>query len=129
MARGLLRCGHAVLRAQCGERCSADKALLTCALAYQRVYDHPRCSSLPRPRRSPHMQSNDTSKLAEIVQSETRELLADWVKQQCAADTLRPDLMNERELREQSQQFLSAFSEAMQHGALSDISGAAWATV
>ena len=69
------------------------------------------------------MQSNGRSKLVEIVQNETRELLADWVKQQCAADTLRPDLMNERELREQSQQFLRALSEAVQHGSLTDIQG------
>jgi rsbT co-antagonist protein RsbR len=75
------------------------------------------------------MQSNGRSKLVEIVQNEARELLADWVKQQCAADTLRPDLMNERELREQSQQFLCALSEATQHGSLTDIQGPAWAAV
>jgi rsbT co-antagonist protein RsbR len=56
-------------------------------------------------------------------------LLADWMKQQCAADTLRPNLMNERELREQSQQFLRALSEAVQHGSLTDIQGPAWAAV
>src|SRR5262245_23055611 len=75
------------------------------------------------------MQSNGTSKLVEIVRNETRELLADWIKQQLAADTMRPDLINERGLREQSQQFLSALSEAMQHGSLSDIKGAAWTAV
>jgi len=75
------------------------------------------------------MQSNGRSKLVEIVQNEARELLADWVKQQCAADTLRPDLMNERELREQSQQFLRALSEAVQHGALADMQGPAWDAV
>ena len=75
------------------------------------------------------MQSNGGSKLVEIVQNETRELLADWMKQQCAAETLRPDLMNERELREQSQQFLHALSEAVQQGTLSDIKGPAWANV
>ena len=48
------------------------------------------------------MRGNGTSKLAEIVRNETRELLAEWMEQQCAADTLRSDLMNERELREQS---------------------------
>src|SRR5262249_7236465 len=94
-----------------------------------RVHDHPRRSSLPRPRRSLHMQSNGRSKLVEIVQNETRELLADWMKQQCAADTVRPDLINERELREQSQQFLRALSEAAQHGSLADIQGPAWAAV
>jgi rsbT co-antagonist protein RsbR len=75
------------------------------------------------------MRSNGASKLAEIVQNETRELLADWIEQQCAANTLRRDLMNERELREQSQQFLRTFSEAVQHGTLTDIMGPAWATV
>jgi len=75
------------------------------------------------------MQSNGRSKLVEIVRNEARELLADWMKQQCAADTLRPNLMNERELREQSQQFLRALSEAVQHGSLTDIQGPAWAAV
>src|SRR5262249_33256564 len=98
-------------------------------LACPRVYDHPRYSTLPHPRRSPSMQSNGTSKLVEIVRNETRELLNDWMKQQLAADTMRPDLINERELREQSQQFLSAFSEAGQHGSLTDIQGTAWTTV
>jgi len=55
------------------------------------------------------MRSNGASKLAEIVQNETRELLEDWIKQQLTENTLRLDLMNERELREQSQQFLRAF--------------------
>src|SRR5262245_55748289 len=92
-------------------------------LACRRVYDHPRYSTLPHPRRSPSMQSNGTSKLVEIVRNETRELLNDWMKQQLAADTMRPDLINECELREQSQQFLSAFSEAVQHSSLTDIQG------
>ena len=75
------------------------------------------------------MQSGGTSKLVEIVQHEARELLEDWLKQQLNADTLRTDLMNERELREQSQHFLRAFSEAVQHGAFTDIQGPAWAAV
>ena len=75
------------------------------------------------------MQSNGRGKLVEIVQNGVRELLTDWVKQQCAADTLRPDLMNERELQEQSQQFLRAMSEAVQHGALTDTQGPVWAAV
>jgi rsbT co-antagonist protein RsbR len=75
------------------------------------------------------MRSNGTSKLAEIVRNETRELLSEWMEQQYAADTLRGDLKNERELREQSQQFLRAFSEAAQHGTLADIRGPAWAAV
>jgi len=75
------------------------------------------------------MQSNGTSKLAEIVSNDTRELLADWIKQQLAADTMRLDLINQRELREQSQQFLNAISEAIQHGSMTDIKGAAWTSV
>ena len=75
------------------------------------------------------MQSGGTSKLVEIVQHEPRDLLEDWLKQQLKADTLRTDLMNERELREQSRHFLRAFSEAVQHGAFTDIQGPAWAAV
>jgi rsbT co-antagonist protein RsbR len=75
------------------------------------------------------MQSSGTSKLVEVIKSETRELLTDWMKQQLNTDTLRLELMNERELREQSQQFLRAFSQALQHGTLTDIRGPAWAEV
>jgi rsbT co-antagonist protein RsbR len=75
------------------------------------------------------MQSSSTSKLVEIVQNEARELLADWMKQQLSADALRLELMNERELREQAQHFLRAFSEAVPHGAWTDIRGPAWAAV
>jgi rsbT co-antagonist protein RsbR len=72
------------------------------------------------------MESNGTSKLAEVVQHKARELLAEWMELQCAAVTMRRDLINDRELREQSQQFLRTLSEAMQHGTLSDIEGPAW---
>ena len=73
------------------------------------------------------MECNGTSKLAEIVQHKSRELLTDWMALQCAADTARRDLLTDRDLREQSQQFLRTLSDAVQQGALSDIEGPAWA--
>jgi rsbT co-antagonist protein RsbR len=73
------------------------------------------------------MERNGTSKLAEIVQHKSRELLTDWLALQCAADTARRDLLNDRELREQSQQFLRTLSDAMQQGSLTDMGGPAWA--
>ena len=73
------------------------------------------------------MERNGTSKLVEIVQHKSQELLADWMALQGAAGTARRDLLTDRELREQSQQFLRTLSEAMQPGSLSDIGGPAWA--
>jgi rsbT co-antagonist protein RsbR len=73
------------------------------------------------------MERNGTSKLVEIVQHKSQELLTDWLALQCAADTARRDLLNDRELREQSQQFLRTLSDAVQQGSLSDIGGPAWA--
>ena len=73
------------------------------------------------------MERNGMSKLVEIVQHKSQELLTDWMTLQCAADTARRDLINDRDLREQSQQFLRTLSDAVQQGALSDIEGPAWA--
>ena len=73
------------------------------------------------------MERNGTSKLVEIVQHKSQELLADWMALQGAAGTARRDLLTDRELREQSQQFLRTLSEAMQQGSLTAIEGPAWA--
>src|SRR6185437_9906673 len=53
-------------------------------------------------------------------------LLAEWVKIQLAAASLRPDLLAEAELREQSRQFLSIFREALMRGAPDDLSDTQW---
>jgi rsbT co-antagonist protein RsbR len=64
-----------------------------------------------------------------LLASQEKDVLADWIQNQLAANTLRGDLMKESELREQSREFLSLFQNAVQTGALDRVDGAQWAPV
>jgi rsbT co-antagonist protein RsbR len=57
------------------------------------------------------------------------DLLAEWIAAQVAADSARPDLMKESELREQSREFLSLVQEAAHGGELRNIGGSSWSAV
>jgi len=70
-----------------------------------------------------------SSRLAGVIKNHEKEILADWIKEQLAAVTLRGDLLKESELREQSRAFLAAVQAAVQKGGGEDISGPAWADV
>jgi rsbT co-antagonist protein RsbR len=67
------------------------------------------------------------SRLHEMIVKHESDLLADWMREQLAATTLRGDLMKESELREQSRKFLNLVARATadQNG-LGDINGSAW---
>lgn len=75
------------------------------------------------------MGRNAGSKLPEILSRYENELLAKWVEDQLKAATLRRDLITDRELREQSRQFLDVFREVAQKGNLEDILAPEWAEV
>jgi rsbT co-antagonist protein RsbR len=60
-------------------------------------------------------QGAGATRIPEIVLEHEKDLLSQWVKQQLAAVTLRPGLMTESELREQSQRFLSLFRAGLQN--------------
>jgi rsbT co-antagonist protein RsbR len=51
--------------------------------------------------------------IRDLIVKDEDALLDDWVRHQLAAVTLRRDLMNDTELREQSRRFLSAMGEAL----------------
>jgi rsbT co-antagonist protein RsbR len=70
-----------------------------------------------------------SSRLAAIIKTHEKDLLAEWVRAQLAASTLRGDLLNESELREQSRVFLAGVQAAAQKGELESIDGPAWADV
>jgi rsbT co-antagonist protein RsbR len=53
-------------------------------------------------------------------------LLAEWLKAQLAASTLRTDLMKENELRQQSGELLGLLQAAVRDGDLESIDGAEW---
>ncbi len=58
-----------------------------------------------------------------------KEVLAEWLRAQLAATTLRADLMKEGELREQSRDFLSLLRPALESGRLESLDGADWVPV
>src|SRR5215207_1783947 len=60
------------------------------------------------------MSTGATSALQSVLAD--KELLADWIQLQLSANTLRSDLMNERELRAQSNEFVTLLTEALKSG-------------
>jgi rsbT co-antagonist protein RsbR len=70
-----------------------------------------------------------SSRLAGVIKSNEKEILADWMKEQLAAGTLRGDLLKESELREQSRGFLAGMQSASQKGGTDDITAPAWSDV
>jgi rsbT co-antagonist protein RsbR len=65
----------------------------------------------------------------ELLQKHGKDLLAEWMKAQLAAPTLRPDLMREGELREQSRQFLAVLQTALHDAPSQDVESTGWADV
>ncbi len=61
------------------------------------------------------------SKIPDLLQQRRDDLLQDWVREQLNADTVRTDLLNESELRTESNRFLDALAIATRGGNLTDI--------
>jgi rsbT co-antagonist protein RsbR len=70
-----------------------------------------------------------SSNIAGLLKRHDKQILADWMKEQLAAPTLRGDLLKEAELREQSKSFLAAVQSASQADGSGDIEGESWAGV
>ena len=70
-----------------------------------------------------------SNRIAGVIKSHEKELLAEWMKEQLSAKTSRGDLIKESELREQSRAFLSGVQVASQKGGTEDLEGPAWADV
>jgi len=67
------------------------------------------------------------SRIPEMISKRESDLLADWMREQLAATTLRGDLMKESELREQSRRFLDLMVRAAsQQPNLDNINASAW---
>jgi rsbT co-antagonist protein RsbR len=64
-----------------------------------------------------------------LLSTQEKELLSDWIQTQLGSSTMRGDLMKESELREQSREFLALLRVAAQNDSLDRIDGAAWAGV
>jgi rsbT co-antagonist protein RsbR len=73
------------------------------------------------------MNQKGKSRIPEIISKRESDLLADWMREQLAATTLRSDLMKESELREQSRRFLDLLVRAAsQQPNLGNINVSAW---
>jgi len=70
-----------------------------------------------------------SSRISEIINKHEDDLLGQWIKEQTAAITQRPDLMSEADLREQSRALLNGIRNAIQRGRLDDITGSEWESV
>ena len=75
------------------------------------------------------MTTKSSERIVTLIKNYESDLLDDWVKKQTAAATFRPDLMREPELRNQSKEFVSLFSEAIQSENLEDIMASVWTKV
>jgi rsbT co-antagonist protein RsbR len=72
------------------------------------------------------MVAKKPSKIPEIIKKYENQILAEWVKEQLAATTLRPDLISEAGLRKESKDLLGSINQAVQTGNLTDISAPEW---
>jgi rsbT co-antagonist protein RsbR len=71
--------------------------------------------------------SNRMTQLADAVRGSETAILDDWMKAQIANSSMRPDLLDEEELRRQSREFLSGFIGSVVAGAGSDVEAEGWA--
>ncbi|MEZ4869202.1 MAG: STAS domain-containing protein [Caldilineaceae bacterium] len=69
------------------------------------------------------------SLLPQLLHEHEADILKEWIKHQLTAETSRSDLVSEREVRAQSLNFLSAFSQALKAGEIDDIHADSWAEV
>ena len=86
-------------------------------------------SGQPTPAGKVTMAQSAASRIPAILKTHEKELLAEWMRRQLAALTLRSDLLKEADLREQSRTFLNLLQEASQKSSLDDIGGSGWAQV
>jgi rsbT co-antagonist protein RsbR len=75
------------------------------------------------------MAQSTATRIPAILKTHEKDLLADWIKSQLSATTLRSDLLKEADLREQSRAFLNLLQETSQKASLEDFSGAGWSGI
>ncbi|HEV8479584.1 MAG TPA: STAS domain-containing protein [Candidatus Eisenbacteria bacterium] len=71
------------------------------------------------------MRATDRSRLADILGRNEDAILSEWMRHQLAAGTLRPDLMKEEALRNESRRFLEFFRQGLERDG-ADARGPAW---
>ena len=71
----------------------------------------------------------DASRLPRILTEQESALLDRWLEEQQAAGAFRSGMIDEREVRDQSREFLAALARAAEKGGVSDTAGTAFAPV
>ena len=66
------------------------------------------------------METQVKDRIFEVVEKNEKEILKNWLLEQLNAVTLRADLMNEKELQQQSQEFLKLLTNALRNGDAAD---------
>jgi len=74
------------------------------------------------------MSVSGNSKILEILKNYEAGFLADWLQQQLSSE-FRPNLITEVQVRQECQNFLECFIEALKHGNLTDINANSWRNV
>jgi rsbT co-antagonist protein RsbR len=69
------------------------------------------------------------SRLPAIVEQHQKEILADWIGNQTSSGAWRAGRIQESQLRDESQRFLSLLAQAVQHGVEFDSRGSKWADI
>src|SRR5687767_12973084 len=72
------------------------------------------------------MARNAGSRVVQILDKHERELLAAWVDGQLKSPSLRRDLIQEAQLREQSREFMRRLRDAAGSAGIEDIDSKAW---
>ena len=72
------------------------------------------------------MPNDGTSRIRALVERDPDALLDAWMDAQLRAADLRPDLLSEADLRQQSGEFLTRFRGAVRGGELESVRGPAW---
>jgi len=75
------------------------------------------------------MAQGTATRIPAILKTHEKDLLADWIKGQLSASTLRSDLLKEADLREQSRAFLNLLQETSQKTSIEEFSGAGWSGI
>lgn len=75
------------------------------------------------------MPRTNGSRVVQILEKHERDLLGSWVDNQLKASTLRRELIQEKDLREQSREFLRRLREAAGTAGVEDLEGNAWDAV
>src|SRR5438477_6707458 len=70
-----------------------------------------------------------TTRTSAILRQNEQTLLEEWLQHQLSAKAFRSGRLKESELREQSLEFLSAFTRALQNGKTFDSESSSWSEV